>query len=62
MAERVRNRIGQENKERLVCAYEAPKQDYLAIADNLGINRSTAREIIAQYLRENRVDERPRQS
>ena len=33
-AERVRNRI---DKERLVRAYEAHKQDYLAIADNLRI-------------------------
>ena len=60
MAERVKNQIGQEDKERLVLAYKAPEQDYLAIADNLGINRSTARGIVAQYLRENRVDERPR--
>ena len=30
------------------------------MADNLGINRSTARGIIARYLQENRVDERPR--
>ena len=60
MAERVRNRIGQEDKERLVRAYKAPEQDYLGTADNLGINRSTARGIIARYLRENRVDERPR--
>ena len=61
MAERVRNRIGQEDKERLVRAYEAPEQGCLAVADNLGINRSTAIGIIgiARYLRENRVDERP---
>ena len=59
MAERVRNRIGQEDKERLVRAYQSPEQDYLAMADNLGINRyrSTARGIIAQYLLENRVNE-----
>ena len=57
MAERVRNRIGQEDKERLVRAYQSPKQDYLAMADNLGMNRSTARGIIARYLPENRVDE-----
>ena len=44
----------------MVRAYEAPEQDYLATADNLGINRSTARGIIARYLRENWVDERPR--
>ena len=59
MAERVRKRIGQEDKGRLVCAYKAPEQDYLAIADHLGINHSTARGIIARYLRENKVDERP---
>ena len=57
MAERVRNRSGQEDKERLVRAYQSPEQDYLAMADNLGIYRSTARGIIARYLLENRVDE-----
>ena len=52
----MRNRIGQEEKETLVRAYQSPEQDYLAV-DNLGINRSTARGIIARYLLENRVDE-----
>ena len=55
MAERARNRIGKEDKERLVRAYNSPEQDYLAIAD-VGINRSSARGIIACYIRENRVD------
>ena len=53
----MRNRIGQEDKERLVRAYQSPEQDYLAMADNLGINRSIVRGIIAQYILENRVDE-----
>ena len=52
MAERVRNRISQENKEKLVRAFEAPDQDYFVIADNFGINHSTVREIIGRYLRE----------
>ena len=54
---RVRKRIGQEDKERLVRAYQSPEQDFLAVADNLGRNRSTAGGIIAQSLLANRVDE-----
>ena len=60
MAERVRNQIGQKDRERLVRAFKAPDQDYFVIADNLGINRSTARGIIGRYLPEDRVGARPR--
>ena len=30
----MRNRIGQEDKERLVRAYQSPEQDFLAVADS----------------------------
>ena len=60
MAQRQRNRVSQEDKERLVRAFEEPDQDYLALADTLAINRSTARSIIARYLREGRIEEQPR--
>ena len=39
---------------------EEQDQDYLALADTLAINRSTARSIIARYLREGRIEEQPR--
>lgn len=55
-----RNRISTEVKERLVRAFEDPAEDYLQVADTLGVNRSTARSIVARYLREGRVEERPR--
>ena len=35
-------------------------KDHLAVADTLGVNRSTARSIVAKYNREGRVNERPR--
>ena len=61
MAERRRRqRISQEAKKRLVRAFEELDQDYLTVADTLGVNRSTARGIIARYIRENRTAERPR--
>ena len=59
MAQR-RRRIAQEDRERIVRAFEEPEQDYLVVADTLGVNRSTARGIVARFIRENRVDERPR--
>ena len=61
MAERRRRqKISQEDKERLIRSFEEPDQDYLTVADTLGVNRSTARAIIARYIRENRTAERPR--
>ena len=61
MAERRRRqKISQEDKERLIRSFEEPDQDYLTVADTLGVNRSTARGIIARYIRENRTAERPR--
>lgn len=47
-------------KERLVRAFDDPTEDYLQVADTLGVNRSSAKGIIARYLREGRVQERPR--
>ena len=57
MAIRRRQRISQENRERLVRAFNDPEQDYLAVADTLGIHPSTARGIIKRYLDENRIEE-----
>ena len=50
-----RNRIPLEHRERIVRAL-----DYLLVADTLGVNRSTARGIVARYIREGRIQERPR--
>ena len=55
-----RNRIPFEHRERLVRAFEDVNEDYLIVADTLGINRSTARSIVSRYVREGRIEERPR--
>jgi len=54
-----RNRIPNEVRRRIVRAFDDPTEDYLSIADTLGVNKSTARSIVATYLREGRVNERP---
>ena len=59
-AVRRRQRISQENRERLVRAFNDPEQDYLNIADTLGIHPSTARGIIRRYLEHDRIEELPR--
>ena len=60
MAGRNRNRIPREDRERLVRAFEEQDHDYLALADTLGIHRSTARSIVGRYLREGRIEQQPR--
>ena len=40
--------------------FEDEEEDYLVVADTLGVNRSTARGIVARYIREVRIQERPR--
>ena len=49
-----------EHRERIVRAFEDEAEDYLLVADTLGINRSTARGIVARYIRERRIREKPR--
>ena len=60
MAIRRRQRISEENRRRLVRAFDHPEQDYLAVADTLGIHPSTARGIIKRYLDEHGIEELPR--
>lgn len=55
-----RNRISFELRERIITAYENDAEDYLVLADTLGVNRSTARSIVVRYLRDGRIRERPR--
>ena len=55
-----RNRISFEHRERIVRAFEDETEDYLLVADTLGVNRSSARSIVARYIREGRINERPR--
>ena len=55
-----RNRISLEQRKRIVRAFEDVHEDYLAIAETIGVNRSTARGIISRYVREGRIAERPR--
>ena len=45
-----RNRIPIEDSERIVRAFEDEAEDYLLVADTLGVNRSTARGIAARYI------------
>ena len=47
-----RNRIPFEHRERLVRAFEDVNEDYLIVADTLGINRSTARSFVSRYVRD----------
>ena len=55
-----RNRILLEQRERIVRAFEDTNEDYLMVADTIGVNRSTARSIVARYIREGRIAKRPR--
>ena len=52
-----RNRISLEQHERIVRAFEDVYEDYLAIAETIGVNRSTARGIVSRYIREGRIAE-----
>ena len=56
----LRNRISLEQRERIVRAFEDVHEDYLAIAETIGVNRSTARGIVSRYVREGSIAERPR--
>ena len=55
-----RRHISLEQRERPVRAFEDEHEDYLAVADTIGVNRSTARGIVARYVREGRIAESPR--
>ena len=55
-----RNRILLEQRQRIIQAFEDVSEDYLTVAATIGVNRSTARSIVARYLREGRMAERPR--
>ena len=55
-----RNRIPLEHRDRIVRAFEDEEEHYLLVVDTLGLNRSTARGIVARYIREGRIRERQR--
>ena len=55
-----RNRILLEQRQRLIQAFEDVSEDYFTVVATIGMNRSTARSIVAPYLREGRIAERPR--
>ena len=46
-------------RNRIVRAFKNPNEDFLMVVDALEINRSTARNIEAGYVREDRVEEIP---
>ena len=52
-----RNRISHDHRQRIVQAFEHENEDYLLVADTLGVNRSTARGIVARFIREGRIHE-----
>ena len=56
----LRNRILLEQRQRIIQALEDVSEDYLTVAATIGVDRSTARSIVARYLREGRIAERPR--
>ena len=55
-----RQRVSLENRECLIRAFNDPAQDYLSVADTIGVNRSTARGIVRRHLQEGQIAERPR--
>ena len=55
-----RNRILLEQRQRIIQACEDVSEDYLTVAATIGVNQSAARSIVARYLREGRIAERPR--
>ena len=55
-----RNRILLEQRQRIIEAFEDVIEDYLTVAATIRVNRSSARSIIARYLRGGRIVERPR--
>ena len=55
-----RKRIPIKHRERIVRSFENEEDDYLLVADALKVNRSTVRGIVARYIREGRIRERPR--
>ena len=54
-----RNRILLEQHQRIIQAFEDVNEDYLMVAATIGVNRSMARSIIARYLWEGSITERP---
>ena len=55
-----RNRMLLEQRQRIIQAFEDVSEDYLTVAATIGVNRSTARTIVARYLRGGRIAERLR--
>ena len=55
-----RNRILLEQRQRIIQAFEDFSEDYLTVAATIGVNQSTARSIVARYLRERRIAETQR--
>ena len=55
-----RNRILLEQGQRIIQAFEDVSEDYLMVAATIRVNRSTAGSIVARYLREGSIAERPR--
>ena len=55
-----RNRILFEQREGIIRAFEDVHEDYLMVADSIGVIKSTARSIVTRYVRKRRNAKRPR--
>ena len=51
-----RDRMTQEQRQRIVQAYENEDEDYLLVAGISGVNRSTARGIVARSIMQRRTN------
>ena len=47
-----------EHRKRIIKAFEDENEDDILVADTLGVNRSTARSIVARYIPEGNIEER----
>ena len=52
-----RNRILHDHRQRIAQAFKNENEDYLLVADTLGVNRSKTRGIVARFITEGRVHE-----
>ena len=55
----LRKRIPLGQRPRIIQAFEDVNEDYLTVAATIGVNRSKVRSIVARYLREGKIAERP---
>ena len=55
-----RNRILFEQREGIIRVFEDVHEDYLMVADSIGVIKSTAKSIVTRHVRKRRIAERSR--